>query len=300
MHPLRALLIYFGAIFVGGALLAPWIYWLVQWAGEHIHLLQRLANEPFHRYLMRTFLFIALAGLWPFALGVGASSWSDVGLARPKGQWSKLGAGLLLGFGSLAVLAALSLFAGVRRLDTGHSAAAFTSHVFNVGLTATVVATLEELIFRGALFGAFRKAYRWTTALVVSSVLYALVHFFEQPEPPAQVNWASGLVLLPKMASGFFDLHTVVPGFFNLTLVGIILGLAYQWSGNLYFSIGLHAGWIFWVKSYAFLTNPTTMSNLWFWGSRKLIDGWLALFVLGVTLLLARRMFSERARASNA
>jgi membrane protease YdiL (CAAX protease family) len=300
MHPLRALLIYLGAIFIGGALLAPWIYWLLQWAGEHIHLLHRLANEPFHRYLTRTFLFIALAGLWPFVRAIGASSWSEVGVVRPKGQWPKLGAGLLLGFGSLAALAALSLFAGVRRLDTDHSSAAFMRHLFNTSLTATVVATLEELVFRGALFGALRKAHRWTTALVISSVLYALVHFFEQPEPLAQVNWASGLVLLPKMASGFFDLHTVVPGFFNLTLAGIILGLAYQRSGSLYFSIGLHAGWIFWVKSYAFLTNPTTVSNPWFWGSRKLIDGWLALFVLGVTLLLARRLFSERTEASNA
>jgi CAAX protease family protein len=66
--------------------------------------------------------------------------------------------------------------------------------------------------------------------------------------------------------------------------------LAYQRSGNLYFSVGLHAGWIFWLKSYGFLTNPGVAGNAWFWGSRKLIDGWLAFLVLSGTLWLAWRL----------
>ncbi len=80
--------------------------------------------------------------------------------------------------------------------------------------------------------------------------------------------------------SGFTDLNVVIPGFFNLTLAGVLLGLAYQRTGNLYFSIGLHAGWIFWLKSYGTLTTPVANALPWLFGTNKLIDGWLALAVL--------------------
>jgi hypothetical protein len=87
---------------------------------------------------------------------------------------------------------------------------------------------------------------------------------------------------------GFDDLHALVPGFFNLTLAGLLLALAYQRTGNLYFSIGLHAGWIFWLKFYGFLTTPLA-ANVWFWGTEKLIDGWLAFLVLTLAFFLLLR-----------
>jgi membrane protease YdiL (CAAX protease family) len=90
--------------------------------------------------------------------------------------------------------------------------------------------------------------------------------------------------MLPLMLRGLGDWGRVIPGFFNLTLAGILLGLGYQRSGNLYFSFGLHAGWIFWLKSYGLLTAPVTAAHLAFWGTQKLIDGWLALAVLACAL----------------
>jgi membrane protease YdiL (CAAX protease family) len=92
------------------------------------------------------------------------------------------------------------------------------------------------------------------------------------------------------MLSGFVEVEKVVPGFFNLTLAGALLALAYQFTGNLYFSIGLHAGWIFWLKSYGFLTRDAADANAWFWGTSKLIDGWLALLVLASVLLFLLKL----------
>jgi len=88
---------------------------------------------------------------------------------------------------------------------------------------------------------------------------------------------------------GFGDWDVVIPGFFNLTLAGIMLGLAYQRSGNLYFSIGLHTGWIFWLKSYGLLTTPLATAHQTFWGTQKLIDGWLAMAVLACALVALAR-----------
>jgi len=152
-------------------------------------------------------------------------------------------------------------------------------------LTAAIVATLEEILFRGGIFGGFRRVFDWRFALVVSSAIYALVHFLERAVLVGDVTWLSGLLLLPQMLCGFVEVQKLVPGFFSLTLAGALLALAYQRTGNLYFSIGLHAGWIFWLKSYGFLTHAQAGARLWFWGSGKLIDGWLAFFVLLGTLL---------------
>jgi membrane protease YdiL (CAAX protease family) len=298
VHPLRALLIYLGAIFFGGALLAPWIYRLVQESAAQFQFLETLAHEPFQRFLTRTFLGIALLGLWPFARSLGAHSWREIGLPKPQGQGSKLVGGLALGFGSLAVVAGLVLLAGGRTLDAHRSGHSLMRHLVNAGLAALVVALLEEIIFRGALFGALRKAYHWMIALLLSSAIYALLHFFESPQTMSEAGWASGLELLPRMARGFVNFQAVVPGFFNLTLAGLILGLAYHRFGNLYFSIGLHSGWIFWVKSYGFLTRANPTANTWFWGSRKLVDGWLALIVLILVLVTVGRLTVPRTKTT--
>src|SRR5262249_5199828 len=80
-----------------------------------------------------------------------------------------------------------------------------------------------------------------------------------------------------------------VPGFLNLTLAGVILGLAYQRSGSLHFSIGLHAGWIFWLKTYGFATVETAADSVWFFRTGKLINGWLAFVVLTALLVVISR-----------
>lgn len=281
MKPVLALAVYAAVVFLGGALLAPWLYWLAQ-AGAEV--LPGIAGQPFHRFVNRAWLGLALIGLWPLLRSLGARSWADLGLVRPAGQWRRLAGGFALGFFSLAVVAALALGAGARRFDAALSAGKLASQLGGALLTAAVVGTLEEVLFRGGIFGGLRRAWSWRGALALSSGIYALVHFFAPARHAGTVTWISGLALLPQMLRGFVELHAVVPGFFNLALAGALLGLAYQRTGNLFFSIGLHAGWIFWLRSYRVLTDPAPGADAWLWGSNQMIDGWLALAVLGVTL----------------
>src|SRR5260370_36934197 len=98
MRPLRALLIYTLVVVVGGALLAPWLYELVHALAPASH----LAQNPFHRYVDRSLLGLALIGIWPLLRALGATSWRDVGVVKPCCQWKRLGAGFGLGVGSLA------------------------------------------------------------------------------------------------------------------------------------------------------------------------------------------------------
>ncbi|HST62679.1 MAG TPA: CPBP family intramembrane glutamic endopeptidase, partial [Longimicrobium sp.] len=186
----------------------------------------------------------------------------------------------------------VALLAGGREIkprDPGELAGQFLGAL----ATALVVSVIEELLFRGAMFGTLRRAMRWPAALAASSGVYAITHFMHRGETPETVDWLSGLRVLPTMLAGMTDLRTLAPGFLSLTLAGVILGLAYQWTGDLSASIGIHAGWIFWLKFYGFATASVEGTDPWFWGTRKLVDGWLAfvalVVVLSVVLVMQRR-----------
>src|SRR5579859_5448890 len=193
MRPLRALVIYIVVVFVGGALLAPWLYWLAQ---EFAHSFPRIAAQPFNRYVDRSLIILALAGLWPLLRALGMTSWHEVGLVGPDGQWKKLSGGLLVGFLSLAIVAGLAIVCGNRVLTRTATAHEVVAAIFGAVGTAVVVAIMEEILYRGGVFGGLRKLFYWPLALVVSSMIYALVHFLHRADFNGVVNWHSGLFLL--------------------------------------------------------------------------------------------------------
>lgn len=283
MRPLQALVIYMLVVFVGGALLAPWLYELAQ---AFAHSFPKIAAEPFSRFVDRSLLLLALAGLWPLLRSLGVTSWREAGMVPLRGQWNKLLGGWLLGFFSLAIVAAMAFAGGARVFTQTATAHQVVAILFNALGAAALVAVMEEILFRGGVFGGLRKFFHWPLALVASSMIYALAHFLRRADFAGAVNWSSGLVLLPRLLGGLMDFHALVPDFFNLTLAGVLLGLAYQRTGNLYFSIGLHAGWIFWLKTYGALTVATPRAAAEFWGTGKMIDGWLALLVLVAVFFL--------------
>ncbi len=285
MKPARVILAFALAVFLGGALLAPWLYWLAQAAAAHIPALRSLAESPFHRYVNRCLLVLALAGMWPLMRVLGAASWREIGWTARGGQGRRLGQGFAVGFVSLAAVAGLATLAGARDLRQDLEAGRLVSKLLSAALSAGVVALLEETFFRGVVMGGLRRAWSAWGALVLSSLVYALVHFFERPPQPKTVEWHTGLLVLAQMCRGFGDLKALMPGFLTLALAGAILGLAFQRTGSLFFSAGLHAGWIFWLKLAGALTVVPPQANLWFWGSGKLIDGWLAMLVMATVLL---------------
>jgi uncharacterized protein len=276
--------VYCVVVLIGGALLAPLLYGMAQAAGQYSSMAQSLAAQPFHRFVNRAMLALGLIGLFPLLRSLGMNSAKALGLHEPR-RWVWNGVtGYALGFASLACVAALTLAVGVRKLEA-RPPHEFASVILSAALSAVVVAILEEVLFRGALFGAMRKDRSLPVAVLLSSGIYAIVHFFERPPSPAVVEWTSGLTTLLGMLAGFSDLGRLVPGFLTLLLAGAILAIAYQYSGTLYFSIGLHAGWIFWLKIYRATTAGNGRVVGSFWGTHKMIDGWLAVFIMGLLLV---------------
>lgn len=283
-RPLRALLLYLAAVFVGGALLAPWLYAAVQALAPQVPALEKLAGMKFARYVNRALLAVALVGLPFFVRGAGIRRWADAGIDPRRFAWRRFGAGFALGIVSLAAVCAAALLAGGRRMAVGATAGDLAVEAAGALLTGLVVGVMEELLFRGAMFGGLRRAMRWPAALLLSSAVYAIVHFMGRPADPPEVTWLSGFRALPGMLAGMAEPRALLPGFLSLTLAGVILGLAYQRTGDLAASIGIHAGWIFWLRFYALLTDSVPGADPWFWGTQKLVDGWMALAALVVVL----------------
>src|SRR5437588_9240155 len=105
MRLTRALLIYFAVVFVGGAWLGPAFYKIG-------HSFNFLAKVPFHRFVDRAVLGLALICLWPMLKVMGITSWSEVGFRNAANKWRDVVPGFLIGFGSLAVIAFLSIVTG--------------------------------------------------------------------------------------------------------------------------------------------------------------------------------------------
>jgi uncharacterized protein len=280
MRSSRALLIYLVVVFAGGALLGPQLYFLAKWLGAHFQFAEGLSHNPLHRFVNRAMLVLAVAGIWPLARTMQLKGWSDLGWKMPPGNPGQLGAGLLAGFLSLAAAAAI-LVAGVHfEFNSVHTASQIVLHIVKAALTAFLVSILEETLFRGVLFGGLRKTQPWMLAAALSSAVYASVHFFGKPPPPESIHWFSGFGTLAGMVQGFSNLDAMIPSLITLFLAGTILALSYHFTGSLAFSIGLHAGWIFWLKSFQFFTSRTLSSI----GPKNLLDSWSASLLLMAVL----------------
>ena len=280
------LLGYIGMVFTGGALLAPWLFWLAGILSGHFPAFQSLAGHPFHRYVNRGVLLLAFLGLWGLARRLGFNSWSAVGFARTGREGRDLFAGFGVGLGVLALVGGLQFAAGVRDWNDPRTAEELIRCLLRAGVAAAWVSVAEELVFRGLLFGGLRQSFRWPVALAVSSAFYSMVHFFARPPSPASVDWRSGLMTLGGMLRGWFDTGNLLPAAASLFLTGLVLGLAYQRTGNLFTSVGLHAGWVFGLKVYAYLTRGSDAADIHGWGTGRMLDGWVMFAVLGALWLV--------------
>lgn len=278
------LLACFVGVLLAAALAAPWAYHVGQWAAGEVALLKSLGAQPFHRYLNRCVLLMALAAMWPLVKAFRLSSAQALGMAWRADSRRKLGLGLAVGFGSLLGAALLMALAGVRNFNFSLAPSVLLELAVNATLSAAVVAVLEELFFRGVVFGTLRQSLSISVAVIGSSLIYSALHFLARVEHAGPVEWSSGLALLPRMVRGIAAPENLAPAGLTLAVAGAVLALAYQRTGSLWFSIGLHAGWVFWLKVFKTVTSPGAQPADAFWGTDKLLDGWLALLVMAAVL----------------
>lgn len=281
---------YLVLVFLGGGLLAPWLWWVAQSAAgtDAPNWIQGLARQPFHRFVHRSVLVLALVGLIPLARGWGLSTWRAAGLGRDPRWMRQWLTGLGVGLGMFAVIILYHLAVGVRVPRPQLTPASALTAILPALISALVVGILEEILFRGVLCGGLRRGLGWWPALVISSFVYSVVHFFQRPPAPESVSWWSGLEVVQQMLRGILLTDRLVPGGITLFLAGVLLGYLYRSTGTLYCSMGLHSGWVFLIQWGGKITAPGPA-----WPSKEsgfrgaLLSDWLTLITVVIFFLMA-------------
>ena len=147
---------------------------------------------------------------------------------------------------------------------------------------ALIVATVEELYFRGLLLS---RVSGYGIPLAASAVFYAGIHFLNPtPDPALADHWAGGGVLLAKatleMPGQWVE---QLPRLFLLLLVGLGLGMLRLWTGCLALCIGTHAALVFSLKTFKFFTDPGPLGPTWL--GTDATGGWAGVAWLGILVL---------------
>lgn len=111
-----------------------------------------------------------------------------------------------------------------------------------------IVALTEELLVRGYVLGNLLNSLNKYVALIVSSAIFSLLHVGNP-----NINWFA---------------------FVDLFLAGVLLGLSYIYTKNLWFPIALHFSWNFFqgtifgfnvsgIDSYSFINFGRLQNNIW-------------------------------------
>ncbi len=252
MKELAKILVYFAAVILLGALLAPPLYWAAQWLAGH-GIFPVLAGFPFQKFFNRAALISAIVLLWPTIRWLHVGGWRDLGIA-PDPRWRQhLLAGFLIAGLAVAAMACAYVQLGIYRIRDEIA----WGKIPVIALSAITVAFLEEALFRGAILGLLRRSLRPYPALVFVSALFAVVHFLKPDEAfdPGPVGWLTGFALVPHSFHQFAEPMTLLAGFTTLFALGWLCGDPTLRTRALWMSIGLHAGVVFVKMSFSVMAK---------------------------------------------
>jgi membrane protease YdiL (CAAX protease family) len=140
-----------------------------------------------------------------------------------KGRAMDIATGLVVGAVSMGAGYYLLLSMGEIKFE--QMSFNMSDFLITVGLFI-IVAVVEEVLFRGYVLRNLMRSYNKYIALVISSILFALMHGINP-----NISWF---------------------GMFDLFLAGLALGVSYSYTKNLWFPIAYHFSWNFFQSHFGF------------------------------------------------
>lgn len=305
----QRILVFLGAMIAMTCLLSPWLYasWdlaLRPWVASLWEWLFGYTPDlrvPFPRFFNRTFMIfgmILFAFSWRWL--AGARSWrtalSAIGLEKSAQGWRDLFTGFGLAVGSVAGIAGLMTAMGVFHPLFRYGFAAGLAECAGALFAALSVGFFEELFFRGMVFRGFLRDLKVAWSFIAANLFYAAIHFVKSPEQrfldglePLAGIWNFGASLHPYATPAM-----MLPSFIGLFLLGIVLSLAFYRTGTLYLPIGLHAGWVFGIKSIRVFGDYRRRELGWLFGKLRpsFLSGvivWAAFLTVGLIVYWVNR-----------
>jgi membrane protease YdiL (CAAX protease family) len=266
-------------------LASPWMAlgadWFVNRMGEAAE------RYPFSRIFNRTYMIAAIILFVAFRRFLRIGALSQLGLPPLRDGARDLITGWLLAIVSMVALgiamSGADVFTPYFRLSLSQS----LSRCAGALATGLTVGFLEEIFFRGIFLKGLMDDLKPAAAFVFANLFYAAVHFVKPGEPYTMDvfdPWL-GFRHLASTFAPFFEPSEFGPGLIGLFLIGLALSYAFLRTGSLYLSIGMHAGWIFSIKTVRVFGDYTREDLGWLFGSTdpKIVSGiatWIGILIV--------------------
>jgi membrane protease YdiL (CAAX protease family) len=239
------------------------------------------ADWQFHKVASRLWQLLLLGGVVLVVWRLRLTTRRDWGYGVPRPHWlRRFGIGLLVGLATMLPVTLSMIALDVRPLRPDLDLARVLRALGAGVLSGLAVGFVEETFFRGLMQGAvLRETRRPAFALFAVATLYSAMHFLDRARiPHDEVEWASGVVLLSGILGKFGAFGGIVDAFLCLLAVGLVLGVVTWWTGSIALAVGLHAGWVWMMRTTVGMTAANDQSPLaWTISPSTGYTGWLVL-----------------------
>lgn len=246
---------------------------------------------PFHRTFDRAFLISGVVLFLIFRRTLFTAQLRTlfhVGCAAASRDFA-IGLGISIGsiLLILTVMTAAEVFTPYFRLSRSTT----LSRIASAAASGLFAGVLEELFFRGILFMGLRARVCDFRAYFLANLFYAALHFVRPGRAYFldSLDPGAGFRHLAYTFTPFLDPLELLPGLIGLLLVGAVLSFAVERAGNLYIAIGLHAGWVFGLKTLRVFGDFQRERLGWLFGASnpKIVSGvvtWAAVLLAGLAV----------------
>jgi membrane protease YdiL (CAAX protease family) len=284
------LLIFLTASLALTCVISPWMSWGADWFADRWPTLLP-ERVPFSKVFNRAFM---IAGIILFIIYRRILLPAELKRLLTPGKriaWRNFFLGWGLALASMVLLGvamtATDVFTPYFRVPLEKA----LSRIAGAIAAGVFVGFLEEFFFRGILFLGFREYGPRLRAYLFANLFYSVLHFVK----PGDDYFLQGFDLfagfrhLLTTFEPFLEPLELLPGIIGLFLIGVVLSYALVRTGNLYLSIGLHAGWIFGLKTFRVFGNFTRQDLGWAFGSTdpKIVSGvvtWIGILLVAVAI----------------
>jgi membrane protease YdiL (CAAX protease family) len=270
--------------------ISPWLALGADWFGTRWPGGQ-FERVPFSRIFNRAFMIAAIMLFFLCRRFLRIGKFAELGVVGLPAGGRDLLTGLTLAVGSMVLLAmamtAAHVFTPYFRVSFRPALARCASAL----AAGAFAGCLEEIFFRAILFKGLLKDGRPLRAFFLANLFYSVLHFVKPGEAYFldQFDFWAGFRHLLSTFQPFFEPLPLLPGIFGLFLIGVVLSYAFMRTGNLNLSIGLHAGWIFSLKTMRVFGDFTREDLGWAFGSSdpKIVSGvatWVGILLVGAAV----------------
>jgi membrane protease YdiL (CAAX protease family) len=252
---------------------------------------------PFPRIFDRTVMATLFIAMLFAARDLNLASLLSRGFKQPvTSSIARAIRGFVVAMCSIAILFALAFAVGGGGVGDHETAAALIPKYL---LSALAIAFIEEAFFRAFLLGGMRADFGNRVALISSAAIYAVAHLVRSPARFYVIGYepTAGLITLAHSIDQFTDPATAIPTLIGLFLLGIVLGEAYILTGSVYFSIGLHSGFVLGAKLWPKIVLNRAAIPWWVAGGGAIpMIGGAAAWLIATAIFLTLRPIADAPR----